>query len=153
MNSRSRLQPASWGSLLGTSLFLVGAPDAWTIAELSDGVEIDGVSEPEELPEGKIGTRRHVVIAFFRNADEVDRGVEVVAARIIPDGALWAAWLRRAGGHASDITDHTIREAGLARGLVDNKVAAIDEDWSGLRLVWRLERRTASPTREPRSPR
>ena len=56
-------------------------------------------------------------------------------------GALWVAWPRRAAGHGSDITDTVIREYALPLGLVDVKVAAIDDDWSGLRVVWRTENR------------
>ena len=51
-----------------------------------------------------------------------------------PIGAVWVAWPRRAGGHTSDITDNVVREYALPLGLVDVKVAAIDDDWSGLRL-------------------
>ena len=47
----------------------------------------------------------------------------------------------RAGGHTSDITDNVVREYALPLGVVDVKVAAIDDDWSGLRLVWRKENR------------
>jgi hypothetical protein len=61
--------------------------------------------------------------------------------RIYPAGALWVAWPRRAGGHHSDITDNVIREQVLPLGVVDVKVAAIDDDWSGIRLVWRLANR------------
>jgi len=50
---------------------------------------------------------------------------------------LWICWPRRAGGHKSDLTDGDVRRAGLALGLVDNKVAAVDADWSGLRFVRR----------------
>ena len=57
--------------------------------------------------------------------------------RIYPEGALWVAWPRRAAGHQSDLTDTVVRREGLALGVVDVKVAAIDEDWSGLRFVWR----------------
>ena len=64
-----------------------------------------------------------------------------LARRIYRAGALWVAWPRRAGGHSSDITDNVIREHALPIGLVDVKVAAIDDDWSGLRLVWRVENR------------
>ena len=64
-----------------------------------------------------------------------------VMARWDLAGAVWAAWPRRAGGHRSDITDNVIREYALPIGLVDVKVAAIDDDWSGLRLVWRVENR------------
>ena len=63
------------------------------------------------------------------------------ARRIYPAGALWVAWPRRAAGHRSDITDAVIREHALPIGLVDVKVAAIDDDWSGLRVVWRTEHR------------
>jgi len=54
---------------------------------------------------------------------------------------VWAAWPRRAGGHDSDITDNVVRRHALGLGLVDVKVAAIDEDWSGVRLVWRVSNR------------
>jgi hypothetical protein len=56
-------------------------------------------------------------------------------------GGLWIAWPRKAAGHVSDVDENAIREAALARKLVDVKVAAIDEDWSGLKLVWRREHR------------
>ena len=58
-----------------------------------------------------------------------------------------AAWPRRAAGHESDIRDQDIRDLALPLGLGDVKVAALDQDWSGLRLVWRKERRAASPAR------
>ncbi len=56
---------------------------------------------------------------------------------MFPAGAIWALWPRRAAGHVSDITDNVVRSAALDIGLVDVKVAAVDTDWSGLRLVWR----------------
>jgi hypothetical protein len=61
--------------------------------------------------------------------------------RIFPDGAIWIAWPRKAAGHASDVNENLIRDEALALGLVDVKVAAIDTDWSGLKLVWRKELR------------
>jgi hypothetical protein len=64
-----------------------------------------------------------------------------LARRIFPAGGLWLAWPRRAGGHDSDITENGLRDVALPLGIVDNKVAAIDEDWSGLRVVWRVEHR------------
>lgn len=81
-----------------------------------------------------------VLIRFVRTAAEL-AAVESLGKRIFPDGALWIAWPRRAAGHVSDVTDNGIREAVLPLGLVDVKVAAIDEDWSGLKIVWRKERR------------
>ena len=60
---------------------------------------------------------------------------------IRPAGALWFAWPRRAGGNDIDIPDNITREHALPLGVVDVKVAAIDDDWSGLRLVWRVSNR------------
>ena len=82
-----------------------------------------------------------VIIAFFRAAAGIPDRLPGLARRIFPAGALWAAWPRRAGGHDSDITDNVVREHALGLGLVDVKVAALDEDWSALRLVWRTESR------------
>ena len=54
---------------------------------------------------------------------------------------LWIAWPKRASGVATDLTEDVVRNIALERGLVDNKVCAIDETWSGLRLVYRLRDR------------
>jgi hypothetical protein len=80
-------------------------------------------------------------VAFFTVAGEIAAQIGELGRRIYPAGALWVAWPRRTAGHRSDITDNVIRESALPIGLVDVKVAAIDEDWSGLRLVWRVENR------------
>jgi hypothetical protein len=60
---------------------------------------------------------------------------------LAPDGGLWIAWPKRASGVETDMTEDVVREVALPTGLVDNKVCAIDETWSGLRLVIRLENR------------
>lgn len=78
-----------------------------------------------------------MVVAFFRRSADLQARLSELGAAVTPDGALWVAWPRRAGGHQSDITDGTVREAALALGLVDVKVAALDQDWSALKLVWR----------------
>ncbi len=57
------------------------------------------------------------------------------------DAGLWIAWPKRSSGVPTDITDHVVREVALPLGLVDNKVCAIDETWTGLRLVLRTELR------------
>ena len=79
------------------------------------------------------------MLAFFRAADQVAPLLETLAPVIYPAGADPGAWPRRAAGHESDITDQVVRTAAIELGLVDVKVAAIGEDWSGLRLVWRVE--------------
>ena len=62
-------------------------------------------------------------------------------AASIADGAVWAAWPKRASGVPTDVTEDVVREVALPLGLVDVKVCAIDETWSGLRLVIRKELR------------
>ena len=63
---------------------------------------------------------------------------------IFPDRMLWIAWPKRASGVSTDVTEDVVREVALPLGLVDTKVAAIDATWSGLRLVWRRERRSGT---------
>ncbi len=58
-----------------------------------------------------------------------------------PNGGLWLAWPKRASKVPTDMTEDLLRDILLPMGLVDNKVCAIDEKWSGLRFVWRLENR------------
>jgi hypothetical protein len=123
----------------GDRLLLVGAPPAWSVTDLPDGVRI-GSETPSDGAKGPAD----VVIAFCGTLAELRERVPGLADRIFPAGALWVAWPRRASGHDSDIHDLDIRDVALPFGLVDVKVAALDEDWSGLRLVWRRELRHTS---------
>ncbi|MGC1238431.1 MAG: DUF3052 domain-containing protein [Acidimicrobiales bacterium] len=82
-----------------------------------------------------------VVLAFFTGANHLDREIDHLGQMIFPAGSLWIAWPKRFSGRTSDLSDHAVRGAALPLGLVDNKVCAVDETWSALRLVWRRERR------------
>ena len=82
-----------------------------------------------------------MVVSFFASKQELAGRLPGLVERIYPAGALWLAWPRRAAGHVSDITDNIVREHALALGVVDVKIAAIDDDWSGQRLVWRVSSR------------
>jgi hypothetical protein len=82
-----------------------------------------------------------VVVAFFTERSKLQQRLEALAEVIHPDGGLWIAWPKRSSGVETDITEDVVRELGLAGGLVDNKVCAIDDTWSGLRLVYRLRDR------------
>ena len=102
-----------------------------------------------ELPPGGRVRRRlgaepfDVIVAFFTRGAALERRVPALVAALDPSGGLWLAWPKRASGVATDLTDDVVRELGLAAGLVDNKVCAIDPVWSGLRLVFRLRDRAA----------
>jgi len=116
----------------GHRLMLVGAPPGWSI---------EGSPKDVRVTRKGNATSADIVIAFFRDLVTMQEAVPRLARKIFPDGALWLAWPRRAAGHKSDITDNGIRSVVLPLGLVDIKVAALDDDWSGLKVVWRKERR------------
>jgi hypothetical protein len=122
----------------GGRLLTIGAPVGWTVAGLPDGTEARTLRRGEPA-----GGATDVVVAFLPSHAELAAAVGGLGEEIFPDGALWIAWPRRAAGHDSDIREQDIRELALPLGLVDVKVAALDRDWSGLRLVWRTERRGA----------
>lgn len=84
-----------------------------------------------------------VVVYFVDRVTELERRFAALTARMHPDGGLWIAWPKKASKRQTDVTEDVIRRIGLAGGLVDNKVCAIDEVWSGLRLVVRVENRAA----------
>lgn len=81
-----------------------------------------------------------IVLAVDRLAD-LRRRLPAARAAMRPDGGLWVAWPKRASGVPTDVTEDLVRAEGLAAGLVDNKVCAIDATWSGLRLVVRVRDR------------
>ncbi len=98
------------------------------------------------LPPGVVVRRRargplDVIVAFFCERTELERRLPALRAALAPAGGLWIAWPKRASGVPTDLGDDAVRELGLAAGLVDNKVCAIDEIWSGLRFVYRLRDR------------
>jgi hypothetical protein len=82
-----------------------------------------------------------VVLYFVTRRAELERRLDRLAASLDPAGGLWVAWPKRASSIDTDVTEDVVREVALPRGLVDNKVCAIDDVWSGLRLVIRLEDR------------
>ena len=113
---------------------LIDAPDGFdaTLGELPDGVAVR-----RRLG----GTPNDVIVAFFMRSSLLERRLPGLCAALDPAGGLWIAWPKRASGVATDVTEHLVRALGLATGLVDNKICAIDQVWSGLRLVYRLRDR------------
>jgi hypothetical protein len=114
----------------GMRVALDAPPDGWALTGPPEGLRAVGDDGTAD-----------VILAFFRAAHEVSARLPALGQRVSPAGAVWALWPRRAAGHVSDITDHVVRACALDLGLVDVKVAAVDDDWSGLRLVWRAGNR------------
>jgi hypothetical protein len=90
------------------------------------------------LPDGaRVATRGpfDLAVLFVRTAREVESALPKAQERMDPAGALWIGWPKKASGVATDVTEDVVRAAALRRGLVDVKVCAIDDTWSGLKLV------------------
>jgi hypothetical protein len=100
-----------------------------------------------ELPDGAAarlfgrGGQFDVIVCFCRASKELARDLPGLPARLDPAGGLWIAWPKRSSGLATDLGEAEVRGRGLGTGLVDNKVCAIDDTWSGLRFVVRLSDR------------
>lgn len=86
-------------------------------------------------------TACEVLITFATNATDLDGRLLRAVAVLPADGALWVAWPKQASGVETDLDFAQVQALGLEAGLVDNKVAAIDDTWSGLRFVVRTEDR------------
>jgi len=82
-----------------------------------------------------------VILCFADSRAALARWFPRAHARLDPSGGFWVCWPKKASGVATDLTEADVRALGLRAGLVDNKVCAIDEVWSGLRLVVRLAHR------------
>jgi hypothetical protein len=122
--------PRKLGIREGDRVGLLDAPDGFdrTLGELPDGVE------KRASARGSLD----VVVFFTTSRTALGRRFDALARAIFPDGGLWIAWPKRASGVQTDMTEDVVRDLALERGLVDNKVCAIDDTWSGLRLVYRV---------------
>jgi len=82
-----------------------------------------------------------LVHVFTTTRSELARSLGVFLTKIKQNGAIWVSWPKKASGIRSEITEDTVREVALPLGLVDIKVCAVDDVWSGLKLVIRRENR------------
>ena len=128
--------PAKLGIKQGATIALLDAPPG-LLSDLPAGVVVKH--------QARGGA--DVVMAFFTARARLEQRIGVLSKMIFPAGGLWIAWPKRTSGVATDITDNDIREVALPLGLVDNKVCAVDDTWSGLRVVWRRELRDVASTR------
>jgi hypothetical protein len=92
---------------------------------------------PEDVSEVTTGPA-DVIVAFHTERAGVEEAIPRLRAEMVPNAGFWIAWPKRASKVPTDVTEDVVREIALANALVDNKVCAIDDVWSGLRLVIRL---------------
>jgi hypothetical protein len=125
--------PQKLGIKEGHRIAVIGAPRDLALGALPGGITL------QRNLAGKAPL--DVLVVFVtRRADLVAR-IAACRPRMQPAAGLWIAWPKQASGVATDITEDTVREVALPTGLVDNKVCAIDQVWSGLRLVIRKQLR------------
>ncbi len=81
-------------------------------------------------------------VHFFTNSlTELSKNLPLLKEQIRKDGMIWVSWYKKSAGKATDLNEQLVRDTALSIGLVDVKVCAVDEDWSGLKLVFRLKDR------------
>jgi hypothetical protein len=126
--------PRKLGIKPGQRIAFLDAPPAFADAL---GELPDGVGAPRTTLRGPLD----LIVAFFVERRRLDERLPRLVAALDPAGALWIAWPKRASRVDTDVTEDVVRELGLAAGVVDVKVCAIDATWSGLKLVVRLRDR------------
>ena len=116
----------------GSRVLLVAAPP---------GFDVDDVPEGAVLHRRAGGSAYDVIVAFCPDLDRLQARLASQVPRLATAGALWLAWPKRASGVATDLDENVVRDCGLATGLVDVKVAAIDATWAALKFVRRVRDR------------
>jgi hypothetical protein len=120
----------------GDELALIGAPEGLT-DRLLDDLQGAAVVHSDLADEALFD----VIVTFVTWRAELESELDRLRSRMAPACGLWIAWPKQASKVPTDMTDHVVREIALPTGLVDNKVCAIDEIWTALRLVIRRELR------------
>lgn len=121
----------------GTRIAIVNAPRGYrgTLGVLPAGVSIAS----------SVRGRFPFIHFFARSRAQLQKRLRVLLRALEPNGTLWISWPKKASGLKTDMTEDVVRDVALPVGLVDVKVVAVDEVWSGLKLVWRLSMRQMKP--------
>ena len=125
--------PKKLGIKPGHRVLLLSAPDGFdaTLGELPEDVQVARAARG----------RADVIVSFHTERADLARRMPKLRETMEPAAGLWIAWPKRASKLPTDLTENVVRDLALEHVLVDNKVAALDERWSGLRLVIRLRDR------------
>jgi hypothetical protein len=123
------------GIKAGCRMYVENGPEGYLdlVGALPEGVHV------LPRPAGKLD----LVHLFTREAADLASRLEVYRHRIAEDGMIWVSWPKKSARVPTDVTEDVVRDLALPLGLVDTKVCAVDETWSGLKLVIRLANRKA----------
>lgn len=122
----------------------LGIKPGHTVATVNEPDEfrslLVGLTDDTNL-DGRLADQPDVVVAFYTERDRLESDLAVLADAVFPDRAIWLAWPKKAAKVDTDLTGDVVRAIVLATKLVDVKVCAISDTWSGLKVVWRKEHR------------
>ena len=126
---------------------------------IKPGFDVAFVNAPEDfvkqldLP-SDVNVRSHskardldFILVFVKSQKTLTTAFVQYSRKIRPNGMLWMSWPKKTSGVQTDLTENIVRDIGLAAGLVDVKVCAVDDVWSGLKFVYRLRDRAALKSR------
>jgi hypothetical protein len=124
--------PRKLGVKEGHRVLVSSAPPGFTLGPLDGAADIHNraTSAPYD-----------VILAFCKDRKTVEKRFADFPARTATAGALWIAWPKKSSGVKTDLDENAVRDIGLGAGLVDVKVCAVDDTWSGLKFVRRLKDR------------
>jgi hypothetical protein len=124
----------------GTRVVVLGAPPGYPslLGALPDGTTLHS----------KLPAESGFIHRFVRSESELAADFPRVARALADNGTLWISWPKKASGLATDLDENVIRRIGLTHGLVDVKVCAVDEVWSGLKFVRRVENRAGKESKK-----
>jgi hypothetical protein len=121
----------------------LGIKGGFTVALIDPPLGYRGLLEPLPLDVrfGALADKPEVIHYFATEGKQFSRQLRHLRSEMRDDALLWVSWPKKSSGCQTDMTEDVVRESALPLGLVDTKVCAVDEVWSGLRLVVRLKNR------------
>jgi hypothetical protein len=136
-----RSLPEKLGYKAGQRALFVALPQE--LGELARAVPFEAAAKKAGWDAALPARSFDLIHAFTSKKAELDKHLIALQKALKPDGTIWVSWPKKAAKVPTDVTEDRVREAALKLDLVDVKVAAVDETWSGLKLVIRKERRIA----------
>ena len=103
--------------------------------------ELEPLPDNVEIVSGSRASKLDLVLLFVDSQQKLKKEFPRLARKLAGNGMLWIAWPKKASGVSTDLTDNSVRHIGLNAGLVDVKVCAVNDVWSGLKFVYRLKDR------------
>jgi hypothetical protein len=125
------------GIKAGQSVLVVNAPKNFLAQELQP------LPENVRLTPAQQGKELDFIMLFVDSAKTLQKELPKLKQKLAPDGILWVSWPKKSSGVATDLSFDIVQRTGLKIGLVDVKICAVNEIWSGLKFVYRLNDRSS----------